>query len=74
MSQDLLTEKVGLVREPRGALHEPLALVLGFLALLELLVQAQKGPGLFQQPAATLAARRQPAGIEGLDLPAGQLV
>jgi hypothetical protein len=64
----------GLADETLGALQQSLGLAQDLLALFELLLQAQEGAGIFEQPLSTLRARRQPARVQRLDLAAGQFL
>ena len=73
-SRNLAAEIPCLARQPFGACKESLRLTQGLLALLEPLLQTQKGSGIFEQSAATLPARREPSGIESTDLASPQLV
>lgn len=57
-----------------GALEEPFGLAARLLALLDLLVNRQESPGIFEQPAAALKARPLPGCVQSLDLGAGELV
>ncbi len=61
MSGNLSAEMSRLAREPFGAPKKSLGLAKGSLALLEFLLQTQEGTGIFEQPAATLPTRREPA-------------
>jgi len=63
-----------LARQPLGTPQESLGLAKGCLALFELLLQTQESPGIFEQPAATLPARRQPSVVDGLDLGTRELL
>jgi hypothetical protein len=74
MLGDLSAQMACLARQSRGALHQSLGLTGGLFALFEFLVQTQESAGVFEQPAATLPARHPPAGVQGLDLTAGELV
>lgn len=61
MSAKLPVKMAGLACEAFGALQQPLRLTQGLVTLLELLLQTQEGPGIFEQPLAALRARRLPA-------------
>ena len=74
MSRNLAAEISRLTRQPSGALEESLGLTQDFFALLEPLLQTQESPRIFEQSAATLKARCEPAGVESLDLVSRQLV
>lgn len=74
MSGNLAAEIARLARQPLGAPKESLGLAKGCLALLELLLKTQEGPGIFEQSTATLPARGKPAAVESLDLGTGELV
>ena len=69
-----MVELTRLARETFGALQEPLWLAKGLLAGFEFLVQPQEATGVFEEPTATLPPRRKPAGVEGLNLGARELL
>ena len=74
MSGNLVVEMACLGRQALGALQESLRLAKGLFVLLELFQRTQEGTRIVEESAAAVAARREPAGIEGLDLGAGELL
>jgi hypothetical protein len=74
VSAKLSVKMAGLAGETLGALEQPLGLALGLPALLELLLQAQEGAGIFEQPLSTLRTCALPARVQRLDLAAGELL
>jgi hypothetical protein len=74
VSAKLSVEMAGLACEALGALEQALGLAQGLLALLELLLQAQEGTGIFEQSLTTLRTRRLPARVQRLDFAGGELL